>query len=108
MQKEETTLDDVLDAVNKGFSEMQVQFEGNKADVTGLKADVGGLKADVADLKQRVTKIEAVMVTKDYLDEKLYPIYGKIDVLADVLHENETISNEQRQLVRSRPASIGS
>lgn len=94
MQKEETTLDDVLDAVNKGFSEMQVQFEGNKA--------------DVADLKQRVTKIEAVMVTKDYLDEKLYPIHGKIDVLVDVLHENKTISSEQRLIVRSRPASIGS
>jgi len=39
------------------------------------------------------------MVTKDYLDEKLGNVNGKIAILTDVLHRNGTISDDQRKSV---------
>lgn len=51
-------------------------------------------------LDARITKIETTMVTKDYLDEKLGKVNGKIAVLTDVLHANGTITGDQRGLVR--------
>lgn len=47
-----------------------------------LKQDVGQLKQDVGQLKQDVTGIKSVMVTKDYLDEKLADLRGDLVVLA--------------------------
>ncbi|HJV32458.1 MAG TPA: hypothetical protein VJ694_00355 [Patescibacteria group bacterium] len=47
------------------------------------------------------TRMETDMVTRDYLDQKLAPINGKINVLVDVLHRNGTISDDQRRIVHS-------
>jgi predicted nuclease with TOPRIM domain len=124
---------DVLDVVNKGFSGVQEQFTVVrqdiadlkqdvsilKQDVSVLKQDVSELKQDVSVLKQDVTGIKAVMVTKDYLDEKLGQFEGrqvardrkleeKTDVLIDVLVENHTLtpSNFERlEQVRIFPRS---
>lgn len=73
-------LGDVLEAVNTGFSDMQTDIDGLKKDVTTMKA---------------------VMVTKDYLDQKLGTVNGKITILTDVLHRNGTISDDQRKAVHA-------
>lgn len=46
-------------------------------------------------------RMDTVMVTKSYLDEKLAPIKGKINVLVDVLHQNKTISDDQRRVIHA-------
>jgi|CXWL01.1.fsa_nt_gi predicted nuclease with TOPRIM domain len=109
MRNEETTLDDVLDAVNKGFSGMQAQFEGLRGEFYGLRGEFGvlrgefeGLSGKFDGLDRRLTRVETLMVTKDYLDEKLAPIRGKINVLVDVLHQNRTLSDDQRHIVHSQ------
>lgn len=88
MQNDETTLQEVLEAVKEGF--------------TGVQTDIESLKSDVGGLKKEITAMKAVMVTKDYLDEKLGPIRGKINVLVDVLHQNKAISEEQRHIVHAQ------
>ena len=52
-------------------------------------------------LEEKLTPIRATMVTKEYLDEKLGAVKGKISVLVDVLHRNRTISEEQLGIVRA-------
>jgi archaellum component FlaC len=69
-EKLDSKLGEVLEVVNSGFSEVQEELHG-------LKSDVGGLKSDVGGLKQRVTRIEATMVTKSYLDDKLADLRGE-------------------------------
>lgn len=50
-------------------------------------------------VESRLTVVESTMVTKSYLDDKLSPINGKINILVDVLHRNGTISDDQRRIV---------
>ena len=54
---------------------------GLKQDVSGLKNDVSGLKNDVNGLKQDVRHIQNVMVTKDYLDDKLADLHSDLVIL---------------------------
>ncbi len=109
----EPTISDVLDAVSKGFSGVQVEIEGMKTDVAGLKSDVAGLKSDIAGLKADVTgikvdvtglktdvtSIKAGMVTKDYLDEKLGQRDGHMNRLVNVLERKKVLTLEDRRAI---------
>ncbi len=59
------------------------------------------VRTGLESVNTRLTRVEATMVTKDYLDEKLAPVNGKINLLVDVLHRNRTISDDQRRTVHS-------
>lgn len=94
----------LLQAINKGFQNVQDQLNGIKTDVAGLKTDVAGLKTDVAglktdvaDVKTRLTSVEASMVTKDYLDEKLGVTNGRIASLVNVLQKKRVITEEDKR-----------
>ncbi|MFH1854988.1 MAG: hypothetical protein ABH810_01080 [bacterium] len=50
-KKSDVTLDEVLEAVNNGFTGVQEQINDLKTDIFGLKTDVSGLKTDVGGLK---------------------------------------------------------
>jgi predicted nucleic acid-binding Zn-ribbon protein len=60
--KKEITTDDLAIMVQKGFLEMNDNFNGLrnefKTEVGGLKTDVGGLKADVSGLKNDVKELK--------------------------------------------------
>ena len=87
---------DVLDAVNKGFSGVQGQIDGLTGQIDGLTGQIDGLK-------QEVTGMKAVMVTKSYLDEKLFTLKGdligydrklerKTDAVVDALVERRALT----------------
>ncbi len=78
---------EVLEAIHALASHMDVRFEALeaemkseigtlKSDVGSLKSDVGTLKSDVGSLKKDVASMKALMVTKDYLDDKLGDLRG--------------------------------
>jgi hypothetical protein len=85
----------------------------SEKDVRRLGVEVGKVLEDnimpqldvmhegIAGLKKEMVSMKAVMVTKDYLDEKLGSVNGKINVLVDVLHRNGTISDDQRRIVHA-------
>lgn len=52
-----------------------------KGEFGELKGEFGGLRGEFDELKQVVMKIQATMVTKDYLDEKLADLRGDLVVL---------------------------
>lgn len=95
----EPTIGDVLEAVNKGFSGVQVDIEILKADVTAIKTHISGLQSDVVGIKQEITGIKAVMVTKDYLDEKLGRTDGKINSLVNVLERKAVITADDKRTI---------
>lgn len=97
--KEDTSKLEILEAIGllaEHIEDMRVDMTCMKADMTCMKTDMADMKTDMADMKSRTTRIEATMVTKDYLDDKLADEgsrYGglirqtnkKIDALTDAL-----------------------
>ncbi len=93
-RKEEITHKDILGAVNKFATSVDKRFDG---------------------LESRATKIEATMVTKDYLDDKLGDVKGdlvilmrkedrKLQSLIDILHKRKVISaQEVKQILSMQP-----
>lgn len=53
------------------------QFDAIHEEIGGIKGEIGGLKGEIVGIKTRLTKIEATMVTKDYLDDKLADLRGE-------------------------------
>lgn len=71
---DDTSKQEILEAINAFATDVQHQFDGLKTDVNGLKNDVAVLKADMAQIK-------ATMVTRDYPDEKKADLRGDMVVL---------------------------
>ncbi len=126
-------IDEKFDKVDKNFDEMRENFREIKTsindlmDIVGfisvnavskdefneLKQEVAGIKKDVSGLKQDTTYFKSNMVTKDYLDEKLYDFKTEIiqetragekqlERLAGILIEKKVISPTQHQFVMRR------
>ena len=53
------TVDEKLDFLIEGFTEMKLDIRELKADVSELKVDVSELKADVSELKADVSELKA-------------------------------------------------
>ena len=89
MKKSETTINDVLKAVN--------EFSGH------MDKRMSPMEFDIGALKQGVTQIKLTMVTKEYLDDKLADLRGemtiqdnqiskKVDTLTNVLSKKKVIT----------------
>src|SRR6188472_4207152 len=76
-----TAVTDLAEAVNEGFSGVQTQIDSLKTDVVGIKA---------------------VMVTKDYLDERLGRTDGKINALLNVLERKSVITTDDKSSILAR------
>ena len=75
---------------------------------TKIVLDVGEMISDqvfprLDSIESRLGSLEAKVKTlpdKDYLDRKLAPINGKMNVLVDVLHQNKAITDDQKRIVQ--------
>lgn len=87
--QDETTNEEILHAVKDFADDVQKQFD---------------------EVRTRLTKVEATMVTKDYLDEKLFDLRGdfvilmrkedaKVETLVDVLRQRKVISDQEAEKV---------
>jgi len=107
-RKEEITHKDILGAVNKFATSVDKRFDGVDKRFDGVDKRFDGLES-------RVTKIEATMVTKDYLDDKLGDLKGdlvilmrkedrKLQSLIDILYKRKVISaQEVKQILSMQP-----
>jgi len=107
-RKEEITHQDILEAVNKFATSVDKRFDGVDKRFDGVDKRFDGLES-------RVTKIEATMVTKDYLDDKLGDLKGdivilmrkedrKLQYLIDILHKRKVISDQEvKQILSMQP-----
>lgn len=83
--------DDIMDFLKDNMV-MREDFEDVKSDVSVLKSDVSTLKTVVLDLDKRLTRVEATMVTKSYLDDKLADLKG--DLIEKMRKQESRIKNQ--------------
>lgn len=120
MQREpEPTIQDVMNVigdlsthVDGRFDELRGELTGVKGEVTGIKGEIKGLKGEVHGMEKRLARVESLMVTKDYLDDKLADMrgdivglvrkeYNKTERLVGILEEDRVISTGRAAEIRS-------
>ena len=105
MENKEPTIYDVLEAINTYATRVDRNFQTIEGEISGIKGEISGIKG-------RLDKIEATMVTKDYLDEKLADLRGdlvvmmrkedtKVKTLVEILRARNIISEEDEKKVLS-------
>ena len=88
--------EDILSAVNAGFTTVTTEIHEIKQDITGIKG--------------RLNNVESQMVTKDYLDDKLHDLRGdltvvirkedrKVVALIDELRQTKVLSEPAAQRI---------
>ena len=71
----ESRFEEVLEAVNKGFSGVQTQIEG-------LKTDVADIKADVQDTRRQLNRTD-----------------GKVNALVNILERKTVIAPDDKSAI---------
>jgi len=81
MADENPTTQEILDAVRQGFNDVDKRFDGVDKRFDGVDKRFDGVDKRFDGIEKRLTKVEATMVTKDYLDDKLADLKGDLTVL---------------------------
>jgi len=79
--EKEASKNEILEAINEFSTHVDQQHESLKSEIGDIKSEIGGIKSEIGDIKKEVGSIKALMVTKDYLDEKLADLRGDLVVL---------------------------
>ena len=110
MPEQQKQLDTILEIVTFVKDNAVTKDEFN-----GLKGDFNDFKGEFKDLKSKVVKIESLMVTKDYLDEKMADLRGdlvvmmrkedtKLKALVEILKHKQLISDKDvKQIMTMEP-----
>ncbi len=114
--QEEPKLSEVLEAVksqqintDKRFDETLVVIKAHQAETDkrfeevlgAVKSGFDSIDEKLVGLDQRLTNVEANMVTKNYLDEKIGNVNGRINTLVHVLQEKRVLTEDDKERVRS-------
>jgi uncharacterized protein YydD (DUF2326 family) len=106
-KKENPTNQDILTAINDFANYVQGRFDDIEARFEGVDARFDGIGGRFEGIEQRLDRVEATMVTKDYLDEKLADLRGdlvvlvrkedaKLTKLIDLLSDKKVLSSKER------------
>lgn len=83
--KEEPTnsemLAEILGAMSVFSNDVDKRFVSLENRMGNLEGRVGGIEGNMQGLEPRLSRIEATMVTKDYLDDKLADLRGDLVVI---------------------------
>ena len=99
----EPTISDVLEAVSGLSTNIDERFEG-------IDKHFEGIDKRLSHLEKDMTQVKATMVTKNYLDDKLYDLRGDLVVLMrkedrkmvsliEVLRTRKVISDEDAKSI---------
>ena len=82
------TLDEVLEAVNffadkteRRFDYLEGEISGIKGEISGIKGEISGIKGEISGINGEIKGIKEIIVTKDYLDEKMSDLRGDLVVM---------------------------
>ena len=68
------TLDEVLEAVNFFADKTERRFDYLEGEISGIKGEISGINGEIKGIKE-------IIVTKDYLDEKMSDLRGDLVVM---------------------------
>ena len=78
----EPTIQDVLDALSLFSTHVDQELGSLKTDIGSLKTELGSIKTEMGSLKTDLGSLKSIVVTKDYLDDKLADLRADLVVLA--------------------------
>jgi len=87
-KKFDNKLDEVLGAVNDGFTDMQKEFDGVKEELSGVKEELSGVKEELSGVKEEVKLRPTLKQIMNWGDKKIVELELKTD-RHDYLHINE-------------------
>lgn len=102
---DQPTNQEILEAVNSFSSDVDNQFKEMRSDVDN----------QFREMRSEINSIKSQMVTKDYLDDKLYDLKGdmvamtrkedkKLGVLVEILQKKQVINqSEAKQILEMQP-----
>lgn len=104
-----------FDHVQDQFGHIDERFKRVDEQFKGVHEELHGINNRLTKVEGRLTKVESTMVTKDYLDEKLFDLKGdlvvlvrkedaKMTKLVDILQQHHVISEQEvKQILDSGP-----
>lgn len=104
--EKETTTHEILEAINDFFHHIDGKFNDIDKRFDGIDNRLDGIDNRLDGVDGRLNKIEATMVTKDYLDDKLADLRGdmvvlmrkedtKLKKLVDILGKRKVLSEDE-------------
>lgn len=105
MSDKEPTNQEILEAINEFATNTEQRFNKIEGEIKGIKGEIGSIKGEIGGIK-------ATMVTKDYLDSKLFDLRGdiisvirkediKMAKLIDILQKRNVINSEDVKIILS-------
>lgn len=77
----EPTNMEILEAISSFSDRVDERFDKIEGRLDGVEGRLDGVEGKLDGVEGRLNKVEALMVTKDYLDEKMSDLKGDIVVL---------------------------
>lgn len=96
---------EVLEAVGHFSDRMETRMSGVESKLSGVETRLSGVESRLGTVEKRLDSVEGDMVTKSYLDEKLFDLKGdlitltrkedaKLIKLVDILESKNVISHD--------------
>ena len=109
------TLDDLAVMVKGGFDAVDHRLGSVEHRLGSVEHRLDKIEDEIVDMKSEMTSMKAVMVTKEYLDDKLADLRGdiltvirkedsRLSTLVEILHTKKVLNEEDVSLLqRLRP-----
>jgi len=81
MEEEKVTTKDLLNIVKNGFDSMDERFNSMDKRFNSMDERFNRVDGRLDNLEKETTRMRSVMVTKDYLDDKLSDLKGDLTIL---------------------------
>lgn len=94
---------DIKSSIDQLAQSVKVGFDENSERFTKIDTEMTGMKGEMTDMKSEITHIKSVMVTKDYLDDKLYNLKG--DLITLTRKEDHKVVALTKELLHNRVIS---
>jgi len=98
--------DRILSAMANYAERMEGRMSGVEGRLDGVEQRLDGVEQRLGGIDGRLTRVEATMVTKEYLDEKLYDLRGDMVIMTRKVDTKvNTLVRELVQQKSLKPAS---
>ena len=104
MEHQNITTDELAIMIKAGFDATDKRFDATDKRFDGVDKRFDGVDKEIVGIKNQLNKIEASMVTKPYLDDKLAELEGsvivrqrkedqKVNLLIDLLRKKSVLQD---------------
>ncbi len=108
----ESSINEFANKTERRFIGIETNIKEMKGEIGEMKGEIGEMKGEIGEMKGEIGNLKMDMLTKDYLDERLFDLRGdiisvikgednKLKELAKILKEKGAISKADFEQVFS-------